>query len=341
MTKKLSCISVAAGLLLFLGGAEPLQTYAQEPRANSLGERWKARMASRQGDGGEASEQIKITGPGDYSFALHHQGLRRLFRVYVPSTYSPSKAVPLVFSFHGGGGSMDYQATDHYYGQISKAEALGYVAVFPNGFSKLRSGKLATWNAGRCCASARDGEVDDVGFVRAIIQTLSLQIAVDTQRIFASGMSNGGMMSYRLACEMPDVFRAIASVAGTDNTTSCAPKGPISILHIHARDDELVLFDGGSGRKSSKVADFVSVPDSIAKWVKLNACGTTPTRVFENAGAYCDVYSQCRGGVEVKLCVTATGGHSWPGGYKLRGNTPGSSALSATDVIADFFTHRP
>lgn len=290
------------------------------------------------GQGARASAaEGKITGPGDYSLSIVHAGLTRRYRVHVPLSYAPSTPAPLVFSFHGGGGSMDYQANDSYYGQISKSGQAGYIAVFPNGFSKLKSGKLATWNAGNCCASARDENIDDVGFVRAIIEQLSTQLNIDRGRIFASGMSNGGMMAYRLACEMPDVFRAIAAVAGTDNTRACSPKAPISILYIHARDDELALFEGGAGRKSSKVTSFVSVPDSIAKWVKLNACSGTPKRVFENAGAYCDAYSPCLGGVEVRLCVTASGGHSWPGGKKPRGDAEPSTALSATDVIWEFF----
>jgi polyhydroxybutyrate depolymerase len=246
----------------------------------------------------------------------------------------------MVFSFHGGGGSMDYQANDAYYGQISKSEQAGYIAVFPNGFSKFKSGNFATWNAGKCCAAARDENVDDVGFVRDIIKNLRGQLNIDPNRIFADGISNGGMMAYRLACEMSDVFKAIASVAGTDNTKSCFPKAPISILHIHARNDDLELFDGGAGRRSSQVTSFVSVPDSIAKWVRFDGCSPTPKRVFENSGAYCDAYSQCRGGVEVELCVTATGGHSWPGGKKPRGDAPTSTALSATDVIWDFFNSR-
>ena len=248
--------------------------------------------------------------------------------------------MPVVFSFHGGGGNMDLQADDRYYGQISKADRAGYVAVFPNGHSRLRSGKLATWNAGNCCGQARDQNVDDVGFIREIVRRLSAEPGIDTRRIFANGISNGGMMSYRLACEMPDVFSAIASVAGTDNTRACAPTVPISILHIHAKDDELELFNGGAGRKSAAVTSFVSVPDSTAKWVRLNGCNPAPKRVLETAGAYCDAYTACRGGVVVKLCVTETGGHSWPGGKKPRGNAPGSTALSATEVIAEFFGSR-
>ena len=348
MIKKFCLAVFAAGLLIGLDGALPGHRFAQEVAPENgakslrekLGEHRLARNKATRERSADAESDARITGPGDYSFTLVHAGLTRLYRVHVPSAYSPSRPMPLVLSFHGGGGSMDYQANDTYYGQIAKSEQAGYIAVFPNGFSKLKSGKFATWNAGNCCASARDEDVDDVGFVREIITRLSGQLNVDSKRIFANGMSNGGMMSYRLACEMSDVFKAVASVAGTDNTRSCAPKAPISILHIHARDDERELFDGGAGWKSSKVTSFVSVPDSIAKWVKFNGCSATPKRVFENAGAYCDAYSPCRGGVEVKLCVTETGGHSWPGGKKPRGDTPTSTALSATDVMSDFFGSR-
>lgn len=234
---------------------------------------------------------------------------------------------------------MEYQATDEHYGQVAKSESDGFIVVFPNGFSKLKSGKFATWNAGTCCAGARDEKVDDVGFVKAIIANLRRQLNIDNNRIFASGMSNGGMLTYRLACEMSDTFKAIASVAGTDNTLNCAPQSPISILHIHAKNDDHVLFAGGAGgtfRDKSMVTNFTSVPATIAKWVKLNACNPTPTRVLEKPGAYCESYSQCKNGVTVELCVTETGGHSWPGAEKTRGE-PSSKAISANAVMWDFF----
>jgi len=288
-----------------------------------------------------AQTETPITGPGDYSFTLVHAGMTRQYRVHVPPAYSPARPMPLVFSFHGGGGNMDFQADDRFYGQVAQADTAGYVAVFPNGYSQFKGGRLATWNAGNCCAKARDNDSDDVGFVREIVKRLTALPGVDGQRIFANGISNGGMMSYRLACEMPEVFKAIASVAGTDNTRTCTPSRPVSVLHIHAKDDELELFNGGSGRKSAAVTDFVSVADSTAKWVKLNGCNAAPKRVLEVPGAYCDAYTSCRGGVEVKLCVTETGGHSWPGGRKPRGGsaTP-STAISATEVISNFFISR-
>ena len=348
MLRTLSFTSLAASLLAFLGTTLPDHSFAQqiamEREQGGLLERFRERRLERRRAAAEESKDAagdaKITAPGDYSFSLVHDGLTRLYRVYVPTTYSPSRPMPLVFSFHGGGGNMDYQANDSYYGQISKSEQSGYIFVFPNGFSKLKSGKVASWNAGNCCAAARDQNVDDVGFVRELIKRLSNRLTINPQRIFASGMSNGGMMTYRLACELSDVFKAIASVAGTDNTKTCSPEKPISILHIHAKDDDLELFDGGAGRKSSMVTPFVSVPDSVTKWVKLNRCSPTPKRVFENSGAYCEAYSQCRDGVEVKLCVTSTGGHSWPGGKKPRGDGQPSTALSATDVMSDFFSSR-
>lgn len=292
-----------------------------------------------------AADEVRprMGSPGDHDFEIVHDGRLRKFRVYLPTSYRSDRATPLLLAFHGGGGDMNYQASDRNYGQIGASEHEGFVAVFPNGVSPFASGKLATWNAGNCCAGARDQKVDDVGFVRKILAEVSAQLNIDKARIYASGMSNGGMMAYRLACEMSDVFKGITSVAGTDNTISCAPKGPISVLHIHARNDDHVLFDGGAGatfRDVSKVTDFRSVPSTIARWVEFNGCSKTPRRILERPGAYCERYDGCREGVEVRLCVTDTGGHSWPGGTKTRGSESTSKAISANEVMWDFFSGR-
>jgi polyhydroxybutyrate depolymerase len=285
----------------------------------------------------------KITKPGDYTFAVNHGGLRRYYMVHVPKSYNGLK-VPLLFAIHGGGGDMAYMARDEFYGQISKSEEQGHIVVFPNGYSNFASGKLATWNAGNCCGQARDKQIDDVGFFRLMVDNLAKQLAIDPARIYSTGMSNGGMMSHRLACEMSDVFTAIAAVAGTDGTLDCKPKHPVSILHIHAKDDDHVLYGGGAGQDAFRdlqtVANFVSVPNTIAHWVKRNQCNPNPQRVKEVAGGHCDLYTGCAAGVQVKLCVTDTGGHSWPGGSKPGGvkkKGPTSKAISATDEMWDFF----
>ncbi len=302
-----------------------------------LRERLRERARAQPAPQADADVDTPITRAGDYTFVFTHDGLPRYYRVHVPASYSPQRATAVVLALHGGGGNMDIQAKEAYYHQISQADRAGYVVVFPNGYSALASGKFATWNAGRCCGQARDQDIDDVGFIRALLGHLRRQVNVDPRRIYANGMSNGAMMAYRLACEMSDTFTAIAAVAGTDNTRDCEPARPVSVLHIHAKDDPLEKFDGGAGRDSPAVTDFVAVPDSIAKWVGMNGCAAPPQRVFEHEGAYCDEYSSCRDDTRIKLCVTPDGGHSWPGGSKPRGNGRGSSAFSATEMMWAFF----
>lgn len=347
---KKSSLLAAFAVSTLLCALLPQSGFAQdEGKRTTLRERIKERWLKRQQDKPPAPEaaagsSTQIGKPGDHTFSLVHDGLTRMYRVHVPASYNSTTVTPLLIALHGGGGNMDYQANDKYYGLISKSEKEGFIVAFPNGYSKLKSGKFATWNAGACCGGARDGKVDDAGFIRQMVDKLAGQLNVDRTRIFATGMSNGGMMSYRLACEMPDVFKAIAAVAGTDNTTACNPGSPVSILHIHAKDDDHVLFGGGAGagafKDESKIANFISVPDTVSKWVGLNRCDRTPRRILEKADAYCDAYSRCQGNAEVRLCVTASGGHSWPGGIKPRGNQPASSAISANDVMWDFFKNK-
>lgn len=276
-----------------------------------------------------------LTAGRDYTFSLQHQNQTRRYMVHVPKNYLPSQATPMVLSLHGGGGDMKRQANDDIYHLISTSEQAGFIIVFPNGYSRFPGGKIATWNSGICCGQARDSQSDDVGFIKKIVAEMKTKANINSKRIYADGMSNGGMMSYRLACELTDTFAAIASVAGTDGTQQCQPSQPISIIHIHALNDDHVLFNGGSGIQSTTHADFVSVPNTIAKWVKLNACNATPQRVLEVKGAYCDAYS-CQNNSQVELCVTESGGHSWPGGNKGRGE-PASTAIDANQMIWQFF----
>lgn len=285
-----------------------------------------------------AAEAAPVLPAGSHALQLRHEGRERGFIVHVPKAYRADRPAPLVLALHGGGGSMEVMAKDRLYGLVSQSEASGWIVVFPNGFSRL-GGRLATWNAGICCGAARDNGSDDVGFLRAVVAEVQRRVAVDPQRVFATGMSNGGMMSYRLACEASDIFRAIAAVAGTDGTTDCRPGRPVPVFHLHAKDDDRVLFNGGSGSTSDTHADFVSVPATVDKWARLNACSGPTQTVLQRPGVTCDVRSGCQGGAEVRLCVTDSGGHSWPGGRKALGGK-GSTALDATEAIWAFFARQ-
>lgn len=289
-----------------------------------------------------AGWEASIEGPGDYEFSFRRDGLLRRYLVHVPASYDASVPSPIVLALHGGGGGMRYQANDRNYGLITASERYGFIAVFPNGYSKNRRGLFATWNAGTCCGPARDENIDDVGFLKEVVARVKRQSTIDDARVYSIGMSNGGLMSYRLACEAPDIIRGIMAVAGTDNTTICAPSRPVPVLHVHALNDDHVLYNGGAGegafRNRKAVADFVSVPATIEKWVALNRAEPAAVRVLAVPGAWCDLHRAKPGGAPVKLCVTESGGHSWPGGEKARSSEPTSKAVNANDLMWEFFS---
>jgi polyhydroxybutyrate depolymerase len=276
-----------------------------------------------------------IRAPGDYRFTFAYDGITREYLVHVPKSYRGAPT-PMLVALHGGGGDADFQANDSKYGLISKSEQAGFIAVFPSGYSRLPSGILATWNAGTCCGAAQKNNIDDVGFIRTVIARVERQANIDKRRVFATGMSNGAMMSWRLACEAPEI-RAIAPVEGTDNTTSCRPSHPVAVIEFHAADDPNVPFNGGVGSGPSKT-DFVSVPATQAKWVALNHASPVAQRVLTVPGAHCDLHKAGRGGAPVELCVTDTGGHSWPGGGTQQGRKQPSMAISANDLMWSFFS---
>lgn len=322
----------AASLLLATAGLPAVHAEAQ-----TLRERLEGRMRERQAQSQEPTQAHEVTRQ-----VLRHNGLERAYLVHVPASVDPSRPAPLVLAFHGGGGDAALMADDRRYGLISKAEAAGFIVAFPNGYSKLPGGRFATWNAGNCCGDARDRNIDDVGFARAVVSQLRATHRIDARRIYATGMSNGGMLAHRLACEAADLFAAVGSVAGTDGTRSCTPSRPIPVLHIHAKDDDHVLFDGGAGqgafRDESKVTSFTSVTQTVSNWVARDRCDGQAVRTLQVPGAYCEVHASCAGQAKVQLCVTDSGGHSWPGAQKVRlGKAPASQALVANDVLWDFF----
>ena len=147
----------------------------------------------------------------------------RTYEIHLPGNHAPDKPVAVVIVLHGGGGNA--ANAERMSGMSTKADKEGFIAVYPNGTAARPNGQLLTWNAWRCCGAALDRKVDDVSFIRSVVDDVARHYPVDRKRIYATGLSNGGMLSYRLGCEAGDLFAAIAPVAGALNSYDCT-SGP-------------------------------------------------------------------------------------------------------------------
>lgn len=273
--------------------------------------------------------------------SIVHQGLTRTFRVHVPPGASSAGPRPLVLMFHGGGGSgLQFESASSHMDEVADRE--GFVVVYPDG-----TGTVRTWNAGGCCGSSVANSVDDVGFVRALLDHLESTMCLDTRRVFASGMSNGAMLVHRLGCELADRLAAIAPVSGTDMTASCHPSRAIPVMHTHGTADAHVPWNGGVGCGPS-AASFTSVPTTIARWKTRDGCtASTSTPGYTAGEGHCESWGGCTGGSEVVLCTIDGGGHNWPGGDPPADVTPcpgdgiQSSTFHASEVVWSFFAAHP
>lgn len=325
---------IGASMLAAVGVAIGGSAVAQRiERFQQIMQRAEQRRAQQQAD----PNMTSIAGPGDYRFSFVHDGNTREYLVHVPKSYRGA-STPMLVALHGGGGDADFQADDSKYRLISKSEEAGFIAVFPNGYSRLPSGILATWNAGACCGGAQKDNVDDVGFLREVIRRVGRQANVDKRRVFMTGMSNGALMSWRMACEASDLISGIAPVEGTDNTKACKPGRPVPVIQFHALDDDHIPLNGGRGVSALTDTDFASVPATQTKWVQLDRADPAAKRVLTVQGAHCDVHPARSGGAPVELCLTDTGGHSWPGGGTQQGRKAPSMAISANDLMWSFFS---
>ena len=254
-------------------------------------------------------------------------GLTRSYLVHLPPGYNDHSPLPLVFVLHGATESPE--GVEHLSGITAKADTENFIAVYPRG-----TGRLPTWNAGNCCGYAQQNQIDDVAFLCALMAKLEQDYSIDSHRIFAAGISNGAMMSYRLACELSDKIAAIAPIEGAQNFP-CHPANPVSLIVFHGTADHLVPFNGGStpfqiGPRRSDA----SVADAVAFWVKQNGCAATPTHE-EAPALHTTKYADCTSGRAVELYSIQGGHHIWPG-VPLSGNS-----VPATNLIWSFFAEHP
>lgn len=262
-------------------------------------------------------------------------GLEREYIAHIPPGAGRGAPVSAVFAFHPGVGSASgfERAT-----RLHEAPgAQNFVIVYPDGYYR-------SWNAGHCCGRAKTRGVDEISFVQAIFEDLSRSINIHPSRNFATGFSNGAMLSHELACRMSHRFAAIAVVGGTrDFGRGCAPTRPISVFFMHGLEDEVVPFGGGRGGLTGNTV-HASVPSNVSFWARFNRCGQ-PQPAPAPGGLSCERYTGCAGGAKVVSCPIPDMGHAWPGervgavGRAILGR--GRSDLPGSAAVLEFFRSVP
>ena len=226
---------------------------------------------------------------GNNARTLTHDTLLRSYNVYAPNSYDGASPVPLVVDLHGAGSTAAQQ--QFISGWQQKANQVGFLVAYPDGTDN-------TWNAGVCCGGAVTNNVDDVGFIRAMLTAIGAEGNIDTAQVYVTGLSNGGAMTHRLACEASDVFAAAAPAAFptpyVDFPTECTPASTMPVLLFMGLTDIVVPYSGGT---------FGGAVASFGAWRDKNSCGPEPSE--ENptfGGSYCEVDTSCGSSTQVGLC---------------------------------------
>lgn len=252
------------------------------------------------------------------------------------------KGAPLILALHGGGGDPVQYASAS--GLARAANRAGFAVAFPAGTGR-RGERLLTWNGGYCCGSAARKGVDDLGFLKEVIEDASRRFGVDGTGVYLTGMSNGSIMSETFAAKNPGLVRAVAGVSGTMDTSRIRVQGKIPALIIHGTADTMVPYEGGQGDTSLTRTDFASVASVVqsflAPWGGVLA-ETTRNIDRKDDGTSVVVTDYQKGGRVVLRLMTIKGGaHHWPGGRKARLSEGKTQEIDANTEILRFFVANP
>lgn len=282
-----------------------------------------------------------IAASATLSGSILHDGLTRTFVYYVPDNL-PDGPVPLLFCLHGGGGTgmSTIMVTLGRFNQLAERDK--FIAVYPDGVSNQ-------WNDCRSDASIITGEADDTGFIAATIDWFSAGFSIDARRVYACGISNGAMMSYRLAFELSDRIAAVAAVVGNlpANSECSGPTNPIPVLIMDGTVDPLMPYDGGFVAGQAFRGLVLSVDSTVSFWVSFTRSASVPviedlpdTNATDDSTVTRFSYSGGARDSEVILCRVNGGGHTWPGGLQYQpvmAIGPTNRDINACDEIWDFF----
>jgi polyhydroxybutyrate depolymerase len=284
---------------------------------------------------------------GNHTITVNHAGSERSALVHVPARAAEKHELAVILNVHGGGGNGGNEQEYSLMDRLADHET--FVAVYPNGSGRLGK-RLLTWNAGTCCGYAAINNIDDVGFARMLIGKLAGVLPIDRRRVYATGLSNGGMMAHRLAAEAADLIAAVAPVAGGMVLPAIKSTRPVPVMHIHSADDPRALYTGGLGPPFPLTKSRVFHPNidqMIGRWARHNGCSGQPTvedRLSDKdthghtATRY--VFRNCRDNAEVALWKLTGAGHVWPGGKQnvlVRILGPSTAIIDANQEMWKFF----
>jgi polyhydroxybutyrate depolymerase len=274
--------------------------------------------------------------PAAIRHTLVVDGITRSYLLFAPEGSRAGRVLPLVLVFHGGGGQARAMATHTGFSRVAERE--GFAVAYPEGIDRR-------WNDGRGYGASHD----DVAFVRALLDSIGRQTPIDSSRVYATGISNGAMFAYRLACDLPGVLAAVAPVAGAVPAAlaeRCASARPTAVVAFQGTADPLLPYAGG-GRRPSGRGEVLSARRSAELWARVNGCGSPAAEapidsVRDGTRVRPDRWSGCREGKDVVLYTIEGGGHTWPGGPPVgRGVGRVSRELGATETIWAFFAGHP
>ena len=270
-----------------------------------------------------------------------YNGRIRSYWLHIPRNYEAKNPTPMLIALHAGGSCASRMMLIT--NLTAQAEKYNFIIVYPNGITRCNP-FWRMWNGGYCCGFAYERNVDDVGYIRTLIQHLQLRYNIDTNRIYITGHSNGAILAYRLAAELSEIIAAVAPVAGTIGGTASEnsslyvipdPEQPVSVIAFHGRLDDNVPYEGGRSNKSWGTGVDLSVNESINFWVLHDNCTPIPKTITSPSGnIIIHQYTNGYNGTEVILYTIVNGGHGWPG--SAIGDRP-THEISASSLMCEFF----
>ena len=257
---------------------------------------------------------------------------KRSYLLHVPASYDPATPAPLVITIHGFASWPAQQMEMSGWNDL--ADEKGFIVVYPSG-----TGLPKRWRAGGPTQAADETSVD-VTFIADLIDMLSASYNIDQTRIYANGLSNGGGMSYVLACQLADRIAAAGSVSGAYllPLSACRPTRPVPLMVFHGTADTIVPYDGGPSGMFD--LPFPDIPEWVAERAALSGCAATPQPVAAQGAVRGIRYTGCTGEADVVFYTIEGGGHTWPGGEPLPRSIAGETTqdIDATAVMWEFFS---